>query len=31
MKDNKYDDNIFFIKYSQNINSQHDLVGAGEW
>ncbi len=31
MKENKYDDNIFFQKYSQMSRSQHGLDGAGEW
>lgn len=31
MKENKYDDNIFFQKYSQMSRSQQGLAGAGEW
>lgn len=31
MKENKYDDEIFFEKYSQMIRSQKGLQGAGEW
>ena len=31
MKENKYDDNIFFQKYSQMSRSQKGLQGAGEW
>lgn len=31
MKENKYDDNIFFRKYSQMSRSQKGLAGAGEW
>lgn len=31
MKENKYDDNIFFEKYSQMSRSQKGLEGAGEW
>jgi len=31
MKENKYDDNIFFQKYSQMSRSQKGLKGAGEW
>ena len=31
MKENKYDDNIFFQKYSQMSRSQKGLAGAGEW
>ncbi|MGJ0693930.1 class I SAM-dependent methyltransferase [Bacteroides faecis] len=31
MKENKYDDNIFFQKYSQMSRSQQGLSGAGEW
>ena len=31
MKENKYDDNIFFKKYSQMSRSQQGLAGAGEW
>ena len=30
MKENKYDDNIFFQKYSQMSRSQQGLAGAGE-
>ena len=30
-KENKYDDNIFFQKYSQMSRSQQGLAGAGEW
>ena len=31
MKENKYDDNTFFEKYSQMSRSQKGLSGAGEW
>ena len=31
MKENKYDDEIFFEKYSQMDRSQKGLSGAGEW
>jgi ubiquinone/menaquinone biosynthesis C-methylase UbiE len=31
MKENKYDDNTFFEKYSQMSRSQKGLAGAGEW
>lgn len=31
MKENKYDDNTFFEKYSQMNRSQKGLEGAGEW
>ena len=31
MKENKYDDEIFFQKYSQMLRSQKGLQGAGEW
>ena len=31
MKQNKYDDPIFFEKYSQMSRSQQGLEGAGEW
>lgn len=31
MKENKYDDNIFFEKYSQMTRSTKGLSGAGEW
>lgn len=31
MKENKYDENIFFEKYSQMNRSQQGLDGAGEW
>lgn len=31
MKENKYDDPIFFDKYSQMSRSQQGLSGAGEW
>lgn len=31
MKENKYDDNIFFEKYSQMTRSMQGLSGAGEW
>ena len=30
MKENKYDDPVFFRKYSQMSRSQHGLAGAGE-
>ena len=30
-KENKYDDDIFFQKYSQMSRSQKGLAGAGEW
>lgn len=31
MKQNKYDDNVFFQKYSQMDRSVKGLEGAGEW
>lgn len=31
MKENKYDDDIFFKKYSEMNRSQQGLKGAGEW
>lgn len=31
MKENKYDDEVFFQKYSQMSRSQQGLEGAGEW
>ena len=31
LKENKYDDDIFFQKYSQMSRSQQGLAGAGEW
>lgn len=31
MKENKYDDNVFFEKYSQMDRSKKGLDGAGEW
>lgn len=31
MKENKYDDAVFFEKYSQMPRSQQGLAGAGEW
>ena len=31
MKENKYDDEIFFEKYSQMDRSKKGLTGAGEW
>lgn len=31
MKENKYDDPVFFEKYSQMSRSQQGLKGAGEW
>ena len=31
MKENKYDNPVFFQKYSQMSRSQHGLAGAGEW
>lgn len=31
MKENKYDDEIFFEKYSQMSRSKEGLIGAGEW
>ena len=31
MKENKYDDEVFFQKYSQMMRSQKGLQGAGEW
>lgn len=31
MKENKYDNEIFFKKYSQMMRSQKGLQGAGEW
>lgn len=31
MKENKYDEQTFFSKYSQMTRSQKGLQGAGEW
>ena len=31
MKENKYDDKIFFEKYSEMSRSKDGLTGAGEW
>ena len=31
MKENKYDNENFFIKYSQMERSKKGLQGAGEW
>lgn len=31
MKENRYDDNIFFEKYSEMNRSRQGLAGAGEW
>ena len=31
MKENKYDDEIFFKKYQAMNRSQQGLIGAGEW
>ena len=31
MKENKYDNPVFFEKYSQMLRSQKGLEGAGEW
>ncbi len=31
MKENKYDNEVFFEKYSQMLRSQKGLLGAGEW
>ena len=31
MKENKYDDEVFFEKYSQMDRSKEGLAGAGEW
>lgn len=31
MKENKYDNDVFFQKYSQMLRSQKGLQGAGEW
>ena len=31
MKENKYDDEIFFNKYSEMSRSKQGLMGAGEW
>ena len=31
MKENKYDDQVFFEKYAQMARSQNGLGGAGEW
>ncbi len=31
LKENKYDDSVFFEKYSQMSRSQKGLEGAGEW
>ena len=31
MKENKYDDEVFFEKYKQMERSQKGLEGAGEW
>ena len=31
MKENKYDDEVFFRKYGEMHRSQEGLAGAGEW
>lgn len=31
MKENKYDDEVFFEKYSQMYRSVYGLQGSGEW
>ncbi|HBY72694.1 MAG TPA: SAM-dependent methyltransferase, partial [Lachnospiraceae bacterium] len=31
MKENKYDNDIFFEKYSQMSRSKDGLIAAGEW
>lgn len=31
MKENRYDDAVFFVKYSQVNRSRQGLSGAGEW
>ena len=31
MKENKYDDPVFFEKYSHMARSERGLAGAGEW
>lgn len=31
MKENKYDDQVFFQKYSEMTRSREGLAGAGEW
>lgn len=31
MKNNKYDDKVFFNKYSKIARSVYGLQGAGEW
>lgn len=31
MKENKYDDAVFFQKYSEMSRSKYGLSGAGEW
>ena len=31
MKENKYDDDVFFKKYSEMNRSRQGLAGAGEW
>ena len=31
MKENRYDDEVFFQKYAQMDRSQKGLAGAGEW
>ena len=31
VRENKYDDEVFFLKYSQMARSQKGLLGAGEW
>ncbi|MBS6511025.1 MAG: SAM-dependent methyltransferase, partial [Clostridiales bacterium] len=31
MKENKYDDQVFFEKYAQMARSKNGLGGAGEW
>ena len=31
MKENKYDDEVFFKKYSEMERSKKGLQGAGEW
>ena len=31
MKENKYDNDVFFKKYSEMNRSKQGLAGAGEW
>lgn len=31
MKENRYDDEVFFAKYGEMLRSKNGLKGAGEW